>query len=174
MFAVDRVMLGAQRLLRSAVIVDRAAQHDAEAAVDRAFGNLFHELVHIERRRDAAGHVFEHGKLRQIVHLALGEVRLHRKAVLVQPLMQRLVVRKRAQKRHGGMRVRVLEARQQQIAAAVDLAVERGRLGAVRIAHQRDAIALYPKFALDDPCVRRVERKNARIVQPQIHVVSPS
>ena len=171
---VEHFVIAPCRFRRSAVIVRRAADHEAEARIARAFGDAVHVIVHIERRRDAARNVFEHGELGKVVDIVAGQVCLHREAVLVQPLLQRLVVRKRAQKRHCRMRVRILEARHQQIAAAVDLAVERGRRDAVRIADQRDAITLYPEFALEDCRFMCFERKDARVVKPNVHAGSLS
>ena len=124
-------------------VVQSRADHRAEAAVDvrAGVGLVFH--VHVEGGRNAGGEVFEDTEPCKVVDGLFVELRLVGPDLLGEPLVQRHVVRERAQEDHGRVRVRVLEAGHQDVAAQVDLPLE-GRHFFWRRADMDDLSAVGP------------------------------
>ena len=103
------------------------AQHRAETAVDARLRDGLAKIVHIKAGRDAAREIFEDRQLCKRIHRLGRELGLQREDLLKQPRLQRHIVGIRAHKAHAGVRVRVLKARHHEIAAEVDLPLERGQ-----------------------------------------------
>ena len=101
------------------------AQHRAEAAVDARLRDGLAKIVHIKAGRDAAREILEDGQLCKRIHRLGRELGLQREDLLKQPRLQRHIVGIRAH--NAGVRVRVLKARHHEIAAEVDLPLERGQ-----------------------------------------------
>ena len=111
-------------LLRAAAA---PAQHRAEAAVDARLGDGLAEIVHVKAGRDAAREILEDRQLGKRIHRLGRELGLEREDLLEQPRLQRHIIGIRAHKAHAGVRVRVLKARHDKVAAKVDLPLERGQ-----------------------------------------------
>ena len=145
-------------------VVDAATEHGAEAAVGGGLRNLVGEHVHVEVGGDAARQVFHDRQPRQVVDVARPELRLHREALL-EPVVERLVVRVGAQEGHPRMGVRVFEAGQEQVAPRVDFPVPDG---AVRRAGGGDAVPLHPELPLGDARAL-LHREDARVIESDVH-----
>ena len=103
------------------------AQHRAEAAVDARLRDGLAEIIHVKAGRDAAREILEDGQLGERVHRLGRELGLQREDLLEQPRLQRHIIGIRAYKAHAGVRVRVLKARHNEIAAEIDLPLKRGQ-----------------------------------------------
>ena len=114
----------ALELLRAAAA---PAQHRAKAAVDARLGDGLAEIVHVKAGRDAAREILEDGQLGKRIHRLRRELGLEWEDLLEQPRLQRHIIGIRAHKAHAGVRVRVLKARHDKVAAEVDLPLERGQ-----------------------------------------------
>ena len=104
-------------------IVQAAGQDTAHACVHTGLCRLAWDQIHVKDSRDARGQILQDGQPGQMVDVLRGKLRLHRENLLLQPLLQRYVVRERTQKRHGRVGVGVFETGHQKIAFAVNLRV---------------------------------------------------
>ena len=113
-----------------AEIVDSTRQHRAESGVDRRLYNGIRCQIHVEVCRDAAGQIFQISELGQMINVLLGQLGFHREHLLVEPVLQRQIIRIRTQKRHRRVGVCVFKAGQDEIAAdvALDIPMQVGRL----------------------------------------------
>ena len=107
---------------------DGAAEHGAEAAVEDRLDIGVAVVVHVEAGGDAAGEQLEDAETRKCVYRLRVELGLPREDLLEQPLLQGQAVGEGAQEDHGYVRVRVLEARYDEVAAEVELALEFGHI----------------------------------------------
>ena len=145
-------------------VVERRADHRAEAAVDVGRGVGVVVEIHVKARRDAGGQILEDTELRKVVQHLRRELRLMRENLLVQPVVQRHVVRAGAQEGHGRVRVRVFEAGDQQAAFQVDLPLEGGQL-VRRRADMADTPAVGPDLVLRHAHLR-CKAQDPSVVKP--------
>ena len=138
-----------------------AAQHRAKTAVDGRLRDRVAEVVHVERRGDAAGEVFEDGQLRKHVDVLRRELVLQRDDFAEEPVLQRQIVGIGAHEAHARMCVRVFEARHQQVAAQVDLAFKGGHVR-FRRADVGNGAAVHPDL------VRRDRRRAGHGQRPAV------
>jgi hypothetical protein len=95
-------------LRRAAVIVGAADQRGPKPGFDGGLHDVLAEIVHVEHHRDAAGKVLQDREFGQNGDVVRRELAFLGEHLFCQPALQRQIVRKRAQKRHGGVRMRVL------------------------------------------------------------------
>ena len=152
---------------RAAEVIDRAAQHRPITHIVTSLDVSGKLHVHIKRRSYTAREVLHIRELSVRIHRLLGELRLTRENLLVQPVAERKIVRERAQERHRRMGVCVLEPRDYQIAAEVDLAIIAAR-SPLR-SDICDFAAVGAKLALDYIFVLHCEY--FRVVKSKLHFV---
>ena len=124
---------------------ERVADHGAEAPFLRDGGQLVRVVIHVEAGGDAVCQVFQESDARKGGQTVWRELCLAREHLPEQPVLQRQIVRRRAQEGHAGVRVRILEAGHEKIAAQIDLARKGGHIVPFR-ADVADLGAVCPDF----------------------------
>ena len=121
----------------------REIDHDqadagAHAAVDRGAGGHVGKEIHVvEAGRSPAQHL-GHGETAAVVdELLIDPARFRRPDMVVQPVIQRQIIRQPAQQGHGGMGMGVDQTRDQQM--PVEVVFDGGRVGQARLIGRQDA-----------------------------------
>ena len=167
--AVELVILLLDTLNCSAKIVDGAAQNASVAHIGARLRVAVQLHVHVKAGSYSARKVLHVAKLSENVHRLLGELRLVRENLLIEPVVKWEIVRKTAQERHSGMSVRILESRDYQLAGKVYLAVEAALRDILR-ACERDLIAVGVKLAGND--ILALHGKYFGVVKAYFHIPS--
>ena len=149
------------------------AHHAAEAQVYIGLGVGLAVKIHVEAGGDAAAQILEHGQLGEGVHPLGVEFVLQGEDLLIEPAQQGQVVGVGAEKGHGGVRVRVLEAGDYQRAAEVYLPLK-VRHGAVRRAHVGDFVRVRPDLAGKTAAAPVVHRHDEGVIKPYQKITSLS
>lgn len=123
--------------------------------------------VHVEGRGHAAGEQFKDGEAGQGVDGVGVEPGLAGEDLLEKPVVQGQPVGKGAQEDHGIVRVRVLEAGDDEVAAEVELALEM-RSVLPRASDIGNALPVGPELAVENGAVPRTEHgHDAGVIEPQ-------
>ena len=109
-------------------------------------------VIHVEAGRHAAGKQFQYAQPRKGVDRLRIELRLARKDLLEEPVLQGQPVREGAQEHHGYVRVRILEAGYDQVPVQVYFPLESGPFRRLR-AYIAYPFALGPELALRDGAI---------------------
>ena len=147
-----------------------AAEDGAKAHVRARLRDRLAEEIHVEAGGDAAREIFKDRKPRERVDVLGREPGLQREDAVKEPLLQRHIVREGAHKRHARVGVGVFEAREEQIAVEVDLAVKPGLVRA-RGADIGDFVAIHPDLIRRDGGAL-CHRADAAVIKTK-HTLSP-
>ena len=161
-FVIAQKLILKQRIV-AVEIIHIAAQHRTEAGIYARFDKRIVVKIHIKAARYAACQVFHYRKARHDVKPVGAKARLLRPDLPAEPLIQRHIVGKRAQEGHARVRVCILKARNEQVAAEVYLALKL-RHGFRPSAYMAYRLAVRPHLAL--PYLRlRLEREHAAVIK---------
>lgn len=128
-------------------------------------------VVHVKGRGHAAGEQLEHGKPGQGVDGLGIEPGLAGEDLLKEPIVQGQAVGEGAQENHGVVRVRVLEAGDDEVASEVYLALKGGQVRA-RWADVAYALALGPELSLNYGAVAGAEHGDDSGVIESYHCIT--
>ena len=152
-------------------VVETAGKNGAESGVDRGSDAVFLLDVHVEIGGDAARQIFHDAEDIEPVNVVPGELCLVREDLALEPFVEREIVRVGAEEGHRGVRVCVFKARDQEIAAGVNFAVEDSGLCGIWICFSTrsdigDGVAGDMKFVFGDgKMVFSVEDENFGVVK---------
>ena len=152
-------------------VVETAGKNGAESGVDRGRDAVFLLDVHVEIGGDAARQIFHDAEDIEPVNVVPGELCLVREDLALEPFVEREIVRVGAEEGHRGVRVCVFKARDQEIAAGVNFAVEDSGLCGIWICFSTrsdigDGVAGDMKFVFGDgKMVFSVEYENFGVVK---------
>ena len=122
-FVIAQELILKQRIV-AVKVIHIAAQHRAKARINACLNKRIVVKIHIKAARYAACQVFHYRQARHDVKPVGAKACLLRPNLLAEPLIQRHIVGKRAQKGHAGVRMRILKARNEQVAVKVYLALK--------------------------------------------------
>ena len=104
-------------------IVQAADQHTAHPHVQAGPGRDIGPQIHIKDSRDAAGKIFQHRQTGHLINILVRQLLLQGKHFLLQPTLQRHIIRCGAQESHGRVGMGILKTGHQQILLTVHLIV---------------------------------------------------